>query len=71
MGGGKDKERKIEKVKEKLEGAKSQEELMKMLIEEVSRNRVEREDFQERMDRRDKEWEEMKQKWKDMEKRLV
>ena len=54
MGGGKDKERKIEKVKEKLEGAKNQEELMKMLIEEVSKNRVEREDFQERMERRDK-----------------
>ena len=49
MGGGKDKEKKIEKVKENLEAAKSQEELMKMLIEEISRNRVEREEFQERM----------------------
>ena len=58
MRGNKDRMRKIEEMREKLEGLNIQEDLVKMLIEEVSRKRVERKEMQESMERKDREWKE-------------
>ena len=44
--------------------------LLRMLIDEVSRNRVEMEEMQERIERRDREVEEVKQKMAELEERM-